>query len=80
MCTCAVILDTKQHALPGLHRGAHQFKKSADLLCEVSDLCIPGLGLGLLSDELGAEVILVAQKALTGLLQEVPSLSAACSA
>ena len=43
----------------------------ADLLCQVRDLRILGLGLGLLSDQLGAEVILVAQEALAGLLQEV---------
>lgn len=46
-------------------------EESADLLCEVSDLRILDLGLGLLSSELGAEVVLVAQQAFTGLLQEV---------
>ena len=58
-------------ALPGLQRGADQLGKSADLLCQVRDLRILGFGLGLLSNELGAEVVLITQQTLTGLLQEV---------
>lgn len=53
------------------HKELMGTQESADLLCEVSDLHILGLGLGLLSSELGAEVVLVAQQAFTGLLQEV---------
>ena len=70
-CRYVATTHTKQGALPGLHKGADQLEKNADLLCQVSDLRILALRLGLLSNELGAEVILVAQKALAGLLQEV---------
>lgn len=43
----------------------------ANLLGQVSDLGVLGLGLGLLSEELRAEVVLVAQEAFACLLQEV---------
>ncbi len=49
----------------------HACQAGADLLGEVCDLGIFGLHFGLLSCKLGSEVILVAQQALTGLLQEV---------
>ena len=78
-CVCLIVhvhvLDSAthdmQHAMPGLHRGPDRLEQIADLLCQVGDLRILGLGLGLLSNQLGAEVILVAQEALAGLLQEV---------
>lgn len=61
-----------QHALPGADiREVLGAEESADLFCQVSDLRILGLGLGLFSSELGAEVVLIAQQAFTGLLQEV---------
>lgn len=45
--------------------------RSANLLCQVGDLRIFGLGLSLLANKLGAEVILIAQEAFARLLQEV---------